>query len=516
MDGRFGGSSAFSSRVTALPPAASPLTAPEAQLPTTTAVSSAPAASGPGFLELMIAFTDSIPQNRDPAPPDAPPKEKKPRPAEEAIISPTPISNLQVFNEPPVAAALEFALGRPVESHATELVEQTPQPCAQAGLPARGPDAVLPRARAAGTPLRAEPIENDQPGKVAPAASGEIGPDAALSRLAMVPTAPAAQTDAVPHAEMDAVPIRPEPERRPPAPIDAPQASVDRVAPPQTAPEETLAQSLASTAMPVPGDQQAPPTRAARQPVIRQESTALPRTQTAFGARLVPTQPRPQRVTAESAASQTEHQQAAPDDPPEKRRAARLLTDDTGEEQATAARSQTFVPFSREVQAANGDSSTEPRTPEPAAAPRGEKVATTPDNSKAPPIARDIKLELSGADRKVEVRLVERAGEVHFAVRTLDGRLAGALREQLPALSSRLEQSGFRAEGWHASSDSGPERRLDVASSGNTSNDDRQTGGRQNGQERREQDQPRPRHAEELIDNKPKGQQFEWLFSSLR
>jgi hypothetical protein len=480
----------------------------------------------------MIAFTDSIPQNGDPAPPEAPPKEKKPRPAEEAIVASTQISNLQVFDTPPAAAALEFALGQPVESRATEPAEQAPQGCAHAGLSTRGPEVFLPPAIAAGTPLRAEPIENDEPGKFASTTSGEIGPDAALSRLTTVATVPAAQTNAVPQADTDAArdvklatvtpaaahagsetapsPL-PKPERRQPTPIDAAQPSVDRIAPPQIAPEESLAQSLASTAMPAPGDPQAAPTRASRQPVVRQESAALPRTQTAFGARLVPTEPRPQRVTAESAASQSEHQQAAPDDAHTKPRAARLQTDETAEEQPATSRSETFAPFSRAVQAENGDSSTEPRTPEPAAAPRGEKVANTPDDSKAPPVARDIKLELSGADRKVEVRLVERAGEVHFAVRTPDGRLAGALREQLPALSSRLEQSGFRADGWHASSDSGPERRLDVASSGNTSNEDRQTGGRQNGQ-----DQPRPRHAEELIDHKPKGKQFEWLFSSLR
>ena len=55
-------------------------------------------------------------------------------------------------------------------------------------------------------------------------------------------------------------------------------------------------------------------------------------------------------------------------------------------------------------------------------------------------------LQVTGGDQRVDVRLTERAGEVQVSVRTPDSQLAGALRDDLAALSARLEQSGFRAE----------------------------------------------------------------------
>ena len=280
-NGRFGRSSAFTSRVTALPSRRLDAHhAGSAVIPMTSA-SSAPAASGPDFLELMTGFTESMPQSVDAAAPlaspDGPPREKKPRHVEEAMVASTQIRNLQVCEKPPAAAALEFALGRPVESRATELPEQTPPRFAQAGLPACRPEAFGPPTAAAGTPPQAEPTENDEPGKVASITSGEVarvpvntdkmvGPDAALSRLATVPTTPAPQTDAVPDADVDAAPIRPEPERRQSVPHghsesaasapeaasrrpnspDGPPRPTDRIAPTQTHLEATPAPIPAS------------------------------------------------------------------------------------------------------------------------------------------------------------------------------------------------------------------------------------------------------------------------------
>lgn len=66
-----------------------------------------------------------------------------------------------------------------------------------------------------------------------------------------------------------------------------------------------------------------------------------------------------------------------------------------------------------------------------------------------PAAARDIRLEVTGGDSRVEVRVVERSGDLRVDVRTPDARLAGELREGLPALTARLEQTGFRAEAWH-------------------------------------------------------------------
>ncbi|MEO8373461.1 MAG: hypothetical protein ABI806_30020, partial [Candidatus Solibacter sp.] len=53
-----------------------------------------------------------------------------------------------------------------------------------------------------------------------------------------------------------------------------------------------------------------------------------------------------------------------------------------------------------------------------------------------PGAVRDVKFEVTGDDRRVEVRLSERAGEVKLTVRTSDGPLAGTLRENLPELSA--------------------------------------------------------------------------------
>ena len=134
--------------------------------------------------------------------------------------------------------------------------------------------------------------------------------------------------------------------------------------------------------------------------------------------------------------------------------------------------------------------------------------------------ARDIRLELASGERRVEVRLSERAGELHVAVRTPDERLSGALRDNLPTLSSRLEQAGFRSES-AAAALAGAQRSVVEHSSAtaNTSFDNGresnqgQSQGQPEGQERRQpQSQFRP---EEQPNRKQKGQEFAWLVSSL-
>jgi hypothetical protein len=154
----------------------------------------------------------------------------------------------------------------------------------------------------------------------------------------------------------------------------------------------------------------------------------------------------------------------------------------------------------------------EPGAPEAPAAP---KLALRRESPVPPPVARDIRLEVAGPDRKVEVRLVERSGEVQLAVRTPDSRLAEGLRNELPLLSSRLEQSGFRAEEWRVASASGSERRLDIG--GGAASPDAQQHGQpgDGGQERREQ-QRAPRDPEPPRRNSEKGAEFAWLMQSLR
>jgi hypothetical protein len=123
--------------------------------------------------------------------------------------------------------------------------------------------------------------------------------------------------------------------------------------------------------------------------------------------------------------------------------------------------------------------------------------------------ARDIRLQVSG-EQRVDVRLTERAGEIQVAVRTPDTRLAGALRDELPALSARLELSGFRAETWHPDPPR-PETFLRSSQPHASLSEDRQTG--QRGGRHHEESPPRqPAQPPKARDSSPK--EFSWLLSS--
>ena len=67
---------------------------------------------------------------------------------------------------------------------------------------------------------------------------------------------------------------------------------------------------------------------------------------------------------------------------------------------------------------------------------------------------RDISLNLSTKDQNVQVRLSERAGELHVTVRTPDATLTHGMREGLSDLVGRLEHGGYRAETWQPGGDS--------------------------------------------------------------
>jgi hypothetical protein len=125
--------------------------------------------------------------------------------------------------------------------------------------------------------------------------------------------------------------------------------------------------------------------------------------------------------------------------------------------------------------------------------------APAPEPLKASGAARDIRFEVAGGDRRVEVRLMERGGEVQVTVRTPDSRLAGTLRENLPVLTSRLTESGFRTEtGRQASQDSNPQSR-------------------QEGREQPRDAEPRrPKAQEEQLNSKNKGKDFSWFMSTHR
>lgn len=64
--------------------------------------------------------------------------------------------------------------------------------------------------------------------------------------------------------------------------------------------------------------------------------------------------------------------------------------------------------------------------------------------------ARRVSVEVLGpdSDRRVTLDVSERRGEVHVAVRSHDPELSESLRQELPSLVSRLEQSGYGTERW--------------------------------------------------------------------
>jgi len=115
----------------------------------------------------------------------------------------------------------------------------------------------------------------------------------------------------------------------------------------------------------------------------------------------------------------------------------------------------------------------------------------------------------------VEVKLTDRAGELRIAVRTPDSHLAERLRTDLPALSSRLEESGFRAETWHPTSASqdGWHKPRELATATSTGQQEEPQQQQDRGQQR--QDEPRrPQLPKEDEQPKEKRKDFEWFLSA--
>jgi hypothetical protein len=155
---------------------------------------------------------------------------------------------------------------------------------------------------------------------------------------------------------------------------------------------------------------------------------------------------------------------------------------------------------------------TPPRPEEPPAARVDAKAEVQPAS------AHEIKLEVTGGERRVEVRLSERGGEVRVQVRTPDSHLAGTLRDSLPELTTRLAETGMRSETWRpAGSPAVESRHAAETTSGNLAQDaesqSRGNGGEPQGdaqQQRQQRSFLEPKH------DKEKGKDFAWLMSSLR
>ncbi len=147
-------------------------------------------------------------------------------------------------------------------------------------------------------------------------------------------------------------------------------------------------------------------------------------------------------------------------------------------------------------------------TPTPTAQPE-----TAPDPAPAPAAAHDIRIAVNDNGQRVELRVTERAGDIHVAVRTPDSQLATSLRNDLPALSGKLEQSGFHSEMWRPAAAPSGENKIIETSSGKSSSDSREHsgGGRQG-----EESQQNQKNPQQQFNRKSDRKEFSWLFQSIR
>jgi hypothetical protein len=113
---------------------------------------------------------------------------------------------------------------------------------------------------------------------------------------------------------------------------------------------------------------------------------------------------------------------------------------------------------------------------------------------------KDISIQIgSGANSKVEVRLVQQAGELHVAVHTPDSDVARGLQQGLPDLVSKLQESGYRSESWRPADTSAPANAATTQPQSSSNHSRQQDAGtssgwsqQQGGQRNRNQsDQPR-------------------------
>jgi hypothetical protein len=128
----------------------------------------------------------------------------------------------------------------------------------------------------------------------------------------------------------------------------------------------------------------------------------------------------------------------------------------------------------------------------------------------AAPQAQQISLRIPGNNNQnVEIRVMDRAGEVRVSVHTPDETLAHSMREELGSLTGKLSQGGFGTEAWTPS-------RPDSSTFSNqrgTSDQQESTGGQRQGSQQGSSDQQskrddgrRPAWLEELENSQAQDQ----------
>ena len=122
---------------------------------------------------------------------------------------------------------------------------------------------------------------------------------------------------------------------------------------------------------------------------------------------------------------------------------------------------------------------------------------------------KDLSIQVGQTQNdKVELRLVERSGEVQVAVRATNPDVAQGLRQGLPDLVDRLEQNGYRAEAWRpgttttAVQGTGETRQRPMQFQQDQSQPQSQSGGQQQSRQQNRQNQSyRPQWVQELEGN---------------
>ncbi len=141
-------------------------------------------------------------------------------------------------------------------------------------------------------------------------------------------------------------------------------------------------------------------------------------------------------------------------------------------------------------------------------------VQTASLESAAKPAAplKELSIQVGQTQQdRVELRVVERSGELQVGVRAANPELAQGLRQGLPDLVDRLEQNGFHAETWRpgtpagAVQTAGETRQRPMQSQPDTPQ--WQSGGQQQGRQQNRQNQSyRPQWVQELEGNLRGGQ----------
>jgi hypothetical protein len=139
------------------------------------------------------------------------------------------------------------------------------------------------------------------------------------------------------------------------------------------------------------------------------------------------------------------------------------------------------------------------------AALRSNPTSTVTDISVSVPVPRPDAV----GDERATIRMVQRGQEIHVSVRTPDTQVAQALRQDLGKLSAGLDQAGFRTETWRpTAAGAAPQSNSNShrePSQGSPNRDSAGSGpqsggqnGRGAGEQRRRQQEERPRWVAEL------------------